>query len=132
MRLLPIQIKLGRRLLPLLQFIGGAKPIGREYRTKAYKLPWPPLWWRMTACCSRSDSARPIRLHREATPQTMSLDLFLSEEDKPEVFFQAIRKNQRQSKALNDLKQIIPSIIFQGDFDPKAMELTVLGSTQFG
>ena len=104
--------------------------LAEEYRTKAYKLSWP------TPSLVENDSllfkkrfdttSYTITLVEGNTPDNEFGLVFLSDEDKPEVFFLSDQeKTKGQSKALKRLKTDYPIYnFFQGDFDPKAMALT--------
>ena len=104
--------------------------LAEEYRTKAYKLSWP------TPSLVENDSllfkkrfdttSYTITSVEGNTPDNEFGLIFLSDEDKPEVFFLSDQeKTKGQSKALKRLKTDYPIYnFFQGDFDPKAMTLT--------
>ena len=104
--------------------------LAEEYRTKAYKLSWP------TPSLVENDSllfkkrfdttSYTITSVEGNTPDNEFGLVFLSDEDKPEVFFLSDQeKTKGQSKALKRLKTDYPIYnFFQGDFDPKAMALT--------
>ena len=104
--------------------------LAEEYRTKAYKLSWP------TPSLVENDSllfkkrfdttSYTITSVEGNTPDNEFGLIFLSDEDKPEVFFLSDQeKTKGQSKALKRLKTDYPIYnFFQGDFDPKAIALT--------
>ena len=104
--------------------------LAEEYRTKAYKLSWP------TPSLVENDSllfkkrfdttSYTITSVEGNTPDNEFGLIFLSDEDKPEVFFLSDQeKTKGQSKALKRLKTDYPIYnFFQGDFDPMAMTLT--------
>ena len=109
----------------------GQNRLAEEYRTKAYKLPW------LTPSLVENDSLLFKKRFFGTTPYTITSVggntpnnefglIFLSEEDKPEVFFLSDQeKTKGQSKALKRLKTDYPIYnFFQGDFDPKAMEIS--------
>ena len=108
----------------------GQNRLAEEYRTKAYKLPWltPSLVENDSLLFKKRFGTSPYTITSVGgnTPNNEFGLIFLSDEDKPEVFFLSDQeKTKGQSKALKRLKTDYPIYNFyQGDFDPKAMELS--------